>query len=102
VIFPMIGEPVYLLWTANRVLIRLETDLRDEPWWMTDVRMGITGPGVVGALLEKGLDRAKIGVVGLESKGAGSRMESSRTRPGRMSGEASTPTLPTSRFRIWR
>ncbi len=71
VIFPMIGEPVYLLWTANRVLIRLETDLKDEPWWLTDVRMGITGPGVVGALQEKGLDRAKIGVVGLESKGAG-------------------------------
>jgi Xaa-Pro aminopeptidase len=71
VIFPLTGDPVYLLWTANRVLIRLETSLKDEPWWVEDVRMGITGPGVVEALQDKGLDQAKIGVVGLESKGAG-------------------------------
>jgi Xaa-Pro dipeptidase len=71
VIFPLQGEPAYLLWTANRVLVRLETALKGEPWWVEDVRMGITGPGVVEALQDKGFDQAKIGVVGLESKGAG-------------------------------
>jgi len=71
VVFPLSGEPVYLIWSANRVLIRLEPSLQGEIWWIKDLRVGYSGPGVVQALEEKGLDQAKIGVVGLASWGPG-------------------------------
>jgi Xaa-Pro dipeptidase len=71
VIFPLVGEPTYLLWTPNRILIRLESSLKGEPWWVDDLRLGFTGPGLVEALQDRNLDQAKFGVVGLESKGAG-------------------------------
>jgi Xaa-Pro aminopeptidase len=71
VVFPLVGEPIYLLWAPNRVLVRLETALKDEKWWVADLRSGSTGPGVVGAMQEVGMDRATIGVVGLDHNGPG-------------------------------
>lgn len=70
-VFPLIGEPVYLIWSATRVLIRLEPSLEGETWWIKDLRVGYSGEGVVKALQERGMDQAKIGVVGLESWGPG-------------------------------
>jgi Xaa-Pro aminopeptidase len=71
VVFPLVGDPVYLIWSATRVLIRLEPSLEGETWWIKDLRVGYSGEGVVKALQEKGMDQAKIGVVGLESWGPG-------------------------------
>ena len=71
VVFPLIGDPVYLIWSATRVLIRLEPSLQGETWWVKDLRVGYSGDAVVKALQERGLDQAKIGVVGLETWGPG-------------------------------
>jgi Xaa-Pro aminopeptidase len=71
VVFPLVGEPVYLIWSATRVLIRLEPSLQGETWWVKDLRVGYSGEGVVRALQERGLDQAKLGVVGLETWGPG-------------------------------
>ena len=71
VVFPLAGDPVYLIWSATRVLIRMEPSLQDETWWVKDLRVGYSGEGVVKALQERGLDQARIGVVGLETWGPG-------------------------------
>ena len=71
VIFPLEGEPVCLTWTATRILRHWENHRRGIPPWVEDMRVGISGPAIVLALKEKGLDRAKIGVVGLESRSPG-------------------------------
>lgn len=68
-VFPLDGEPVYLTWAAHRVTRRLESTLQGEAFWVKDIRPGSSGPGLVSVLQEKGLDRARIGVVGLDSKG---------------------------------
>jgi Xaa-Pro aminopeptidase len=71
VVFPLVGDPVYLIWSATRVLIRLEPSLQQETWWIKDLRVGYSGEGVVKALQERGMDQGKIGVVGLETWGPG-------------------------------
>jgi Xaa-Pro dipeptidase len=71
IIFPLAGEPIYSLWTPNRATLHLETVLKDEKWWVNDVRVGSSGASVVEALQEKGMDRAKIGTVGMSFRGDG-------------------------------
>lgn len=71
VILPMTGEPIYYLWTPNRATLRLETVLKDETWWVNEVRIGSSGAHVVEALQEKGMERAKVGVVGMSFRGDG-------------------------------
>jgi Xaa-Pro aminopeptidase len=71
VVFPLVGDPVYLIWSATRVLIRLEPSLEGEDWWIKDLRVGYSGEGVVKALQDRGMDQAKIGVVGLATWGPG-------------------------------
>lgn len=71
VLFPLEGELVHLTWTAFDIAAHLESSLREEASWVRDVRVGATGAGVVQVLKEKGLDRSKIGVVGLESRAPG-------------------------------
>jgi Xaa-Pro dipeptidase len=71
VIFPMEGAAVSLTWSASRITRRWESSLRGSPLWVEDMRVGIAGPVVVGVLKEKGFDRSKIGVVGLESRSPG-------------------------------
>src|SRR3990170_6159061 len=67
VVFPREGELAYLTWTGTRVTRRLA--LPKDAFWVKDIRVGVTGAGLVAALKEKGLDGARIGVVGLDSKG---------------------------------
>lgn len=69
VVFPLKGEPAYLTWGAHRVTRRLESSMQAEEFWVKDIRVGATGPGLVSVLQEKGLDEARFGVVGLDSKG---------------------------------
>jgi Xaa-Pro aminopeptidase len=71
IVFPFVGEPIYYLWTPNRATLRIETVLKDEKWWVEDVRVGSSGASVVEALQEKGMDRARVGVVGMSFRGDG-------------------------------
>lgn len=71
VVFPMGGEPVYLVWSASRIVRHLEGTLDGEVFWVNDIRLGVSGPSLVGVLREKGLDQARIGIVGLKTKGPG-------------------------------
>lgn len=70
-VFPLEGDVVHLTWTAFDVAAHLESSLRGEASWLRDMRVGATGAGVVNVLLEKGLDRSAVGVVGLESRAPG-------------------------------
>jgi Xaa-Pro aminopeptidase len=71
VVFPMVGELVHLTWTAFDIAAHMESSLRGEASWLEDIRVGATGGGVVRVLKEKGLDRQRIGVVGLEGRAPG-------------------------------
>ena len=71
VVFPIEGDPAYLIWSGSRIARRLESTAEGEEFWVDDERLGATGPGLAGVIEEKGFDQAKIGVVGLESKGPG-------------------------------
>jgi Xaa-Pro aminopeptidase len=73
VIFPLEGELVHLSWGWPDVASHLESSLRNEALWVRDVRIGATGHGVVEVLLEKGYERANIGIVGLDTRGPGER-----------------------------
>ncbi|MBI4322401.1 MAG: aminopeptidase P family protein [Chloroflexi bacterium] len=65
VIFPLEDELVHLSWTNFDVSAHLESSLRGEASWVQDFRAGASGAGVVKVLLEKGCERAHVGVVGL-------------------------------------
>jgi Xaa-Pro aminopeptidase len=71
VVFPLSAEPVYLTWTHHRITRRMASNMADIQFWITDVRVGPFGPGIVTALTELGLADDRIGVVGLASQAAG-------------------------------
>jgi Xaa-Pro dipeptidase len=70
-IFPLEGEMVQLYWHPQYMVGHLESSLRGEESWVSDVRLGTTGAGVVEVLRERGYDRANIGVVGVAMFGVG-------------------------------
>jgi len=74
VIFPLNGEPSYIVWSPMHGTIRmLENKKRGIKPWMEDYRVyRRTKDGIVPILREKGLDSATIGVVGLTQQGPGS------------------------------
>lgn len=65
VIFPLEGELVHLTWATFDIAAHLESTLRKEKSWVSDIRLGANGAGVVKVLREKGYERAKVGAVGL-------------------------------------
>jgi len=67
VIFPLEGELVHLTWAFLDLTSHLESTLRGEASWVRDLRIGAWGRGIVEVLLEKGYERANIGVVGLNT-----------------------------------
>lgn len=69
VIFPFNGKPIHLTWTATRITRHIESVLRDNTPWVEDMRVGLNGPTLVEVLKEKGFEKGRIGVVGIESKG---------------------------------
>lgn len=71
VIFPLDGDPVCLTWTGSRVTRHTENSQSAHPPWVEDIRVGTSGQGIAAILTEKGFDRARIGVVGLESRAPG-------------------------------
>ncbi len=65
VIFPLKGEPTLLVTMIPEIMaLRPETPEAERPW-MRDVRMGGRGASIVSILKEKGLERGRVGVVGL-------------------------------------
>lgn len=68
VVFPAEGDPVYLTWIAFRVIGR-DDPQNDREYWISDLRAGPLGPGIVSVLTERGLAADRIGIVGLRSRG---------------------------------
>ncbi len=71
VIFPAEGKPTYITWMEGRVMRMKEAQERGIIPWIEDWRVGVDAPTVASVVREKGLDKARIGVVGLESRGPG-------------------------------
>ncbi len=65
VIFPLEGEPALLVSMIPEMLgLRPDTPVEERPW-IKDIRAGVRGSIIVAVLQEKGLDRGRIGAVGL-------------------------------------
>ncbi len=69
VVFQTNGEPTYITWQEGRITRRDTAAERGIIPWMEDMRVGVDVSTVVAVIREKGLDRSRLGVVGLESKG---------------------------------
>ena len=68
VIFPLEGEPVVATWAHLRVLRALWSAERGDKLWIEDQRVATSGQAVAEIVIEKDLDGAKLGVVGLTSQ----------------------------------
>jgi Xaa-Pro aminopeptidase len=68
VIFPLGGEPTALTWTGLRISRAWESFRRGEQPWVADLRLGVTGPALADVIREKGLDRGRIGIVGVDAR----------------------------------
>jgi Xaa-Pro aminopeptidase len=65
VIFPLESEPILLVSMIPEMLaLRPDTPEEERPW-IRDVRAGVRGAIIVAVLQEKGLERSRVGVVGL-------------------------------------
>ena len=71
VVMPLEGEPTVLTWTGSRISRAQESFSRGVEAWVTDYRVGVSGAATAGVLREKGFDRGRIGIVGLESAAPG-------------------------------
>ncbi|WP_159107156.1 M24 family metallopeptidase [Azospirillum sp. B4] len=71
VVLPLRGDPTYITWTHHRITRRFPENMRGTDFWIDDVRVGPAGGTVATVLKERGLDTARIGVVGLDSKAPG-------------------------------
>jgi Xaa-Pro aminopeptidase len=65
VIFPLEGEPAVLAFSTGRVSRTLESAARGIEPWVTDYRIGFGGAKVASVLREKGLERGRVGIVGI-------------------------------------
>jgi len=68
VIFPRRGEPVALVWSSAVIGDHLEATARGEATWLrpSQIRTGRGADAIVRTLREEGLERGRIGVLGLE------------------------------------
>lgn len=71
-IFPRDSDPVLVSWHPKMVIRRIGSRLDPSRFWIKDARIGNYGPVLVDVLKERGLDRATVGVIGLEIGEAGS------------------------------
>ena len=69
VIFPAEGAPTYITWQEGRLMRMKEAEQRGITPWIEDWRVGVDAPTVAAVVREKGLDKARLGVVGVESRG---------------------------------
>ncbi len=68
-IMPLTGEPTALTWAISRINRAKESLSRDVEAWVEDYRPGISGAAAARVIQEKGADRGRIGVVGLNLPG---------------------------------
>lgn len=68
-IFPLVGDPVLLVRTISVVTSHMDSALRGEELWVTDLRPGMAGPRVAALLRDLGYERATIGAVGTTAAG---------------------------------
>ena len=71
VILPRLSEPVVLAFSTARVSRMAESRRRGYVPWVDDVRIGFGGFKTADVLRERGLERARIGLVGLSSTAPG-------------------------------
>ena len=71
-IFPRDSDPVLVSWHPKMVIRRRSPKLDPSRFWIKDARIGNYGSILVEVLKERGLDRARVGVIGLEIGEAGS------------------------------
>ncbi len=71
-IFPRESEPVIVTWHPKMIIRRMGSKTDQDRFWIKDWRTGPYGKVIAAVLKERGLDRASIGVVGLEVGEAGS------------------------------
>ncbi len=69
VVFPAEGAPTYITWMEGRVTRQKEAERRGITPWVADMRVGVDGPTLAGIIREKGFDKARVGIVGLQTKG---------------------------------
>jgi Xaa-Pro aminopeptidase len=67
VVFPLEGDPVVLTWAHLRVLRAKWSAERGHALWVNDYRVATTGAQAAQVVREKGLAKARLGVVGLAS-----------------------------------
>jgi Xaa-Pro dipeptidase len=65
VVLPLQGEPVLLSFATGRISRMLESAARGNDAWVADWRIGFGGAKVAEVLKEKGLEKGRIGIVGL-------------------------------------
>lgn len=70
VIFPLKGEMTCLAWSTQVIGVHMQSAARGEDSWATDLRRGAVSPVIVDVIKEKGLAKAKIGVVGVGGGGS--------------------------------
>jgi Xaa-Pro dipeptidase len=64
VVLPLTGDATVLSFSTQRTSRTLESARRGITPWVSDLRIGAGGGGVATILRERGLDRARIGIVG--------------------------------------
>ena len=77
VVFPRHGNITALAGTTQFVVQNLLSRERGEDTWLEDIRVAFTGVTLADILREKGLDKKKVGVVGIGSKGDTMHLNSS-------------------------
>jgi len=68
VVFPRHGKIIALAGSTQFVTQNLISRERGEDTWLEDIRVAFTGVTLTDILREKGLDKKKVGVVGIGSK----------------------------------
>jgi Xaa-Pro aminopeptidase len=69
VVFPADGVPTYVTWANSRVARQQEEARRGIIPWVEDMRVGLDAPTLSAIIREKGCDEARVGVVGLHTRG---------------------------------
>ncbi len=81
-IVPRESDPVLLTWHPKMVIRRLGSRTDASRFWIKDVRIGKYGANIARVLKERGLEKGRIGVTGLEVPEPAAPTASCRTPPG--------------------
>lgn len=70
-ILPRESEPVLLTWNQKMIIRRMGAKTDQDQFWIKDARIGAYGPGIVEVIKERGLEKGRIGAVGVYVREAG-------------------------------